>query len=57
MKRERSKLKSRLGSAENLPFHDSFFDRAYSTMALHHFSDLGKALGEFARILKPCGYL
>jgi len=54
-RRNHPEIKSRVASAESLPFSDAYFDRAYSTMALHHFSDLGRALEEIARVLKPGG--
>ncbi len=50
-------VNSSVAGAESLPFPDSYFDKAYTTMALHHFADLGKALGELARVLKPGGSL
>jgi ubiquinone/menaquinone biosynthesis C-methylase UbiE len=46
---------SSVASAESLPFPDSHFDKAYSTMALHHFAELDRALDEIARVLKPGG--
>jgi ubiquinone/menaquinone biosynthesis C-methylase UbiE len=55
MKREFPAIKSSLAGAESLPFADSYFDKAYTTMALHHFSDLDRALHEVARVLKPGG--
>jgi len=55
MKREFPAIKSSLAGAEGLPFADSYFDKVYTTMALHHFSDLDKALREVARVLKPGG--
>ncbi len=48
-------IKSAVAGAEGLPFPDSFFDKAYTTMALHHFADLDKALVELARVLRPGG--
>jgi len=48
-------VKSSVAGAESLPFPDSQFDKAYSTMALHHFADLDRSLGEIARVLKPGG--
>jgi ubiquinone/menaquinone biosynthesis C-methylase UbiE len=48
-------LKSSVAGAESLPFPDSFFDKVYCTMALHHFSDLERALKELKRVLKPGG--
>ncbi|MDA4135549.1 MAG: class I SAM-dependent methyltransferase [Thaumarchaeota archaeon] len=50
-------LKSSQANSEDLPFPDSHFDKVYSTMALHHFSDQRRAVKEFARILKPMGLL
>ncbi len=54
-RRERPLVKSSVAGAESLPFPGSSFDKAYSTLALHHFADLDKALGEVARVLKPGG--
>jgi ubiquinone/menaquinone biosynthesis C-methylase UbiE len=53
--RERPQVRSSVAGAESLPFPDSHFDKAYSTMAMHHFADLDKALGEIARVLRPGG--
>ena len=50
-------LKCYVGGSEKMPFEDSFFDKAYTTMAAHHFSDLDSALREFARVLKKEGRL
>ena len=36
--------------AEDLPFPDGSFDVVVSRIAAHHFDDLGKAVGEMARI-------
>lgn len=55
MKRAFPALRSSVARAESLPFADSHFDKVYSTMALHHFSDLDGALREFARVLRPGG--
>jgi len=55
MRRDYPAVKSSVAGAESLPFPDSFFDKAYTTMALHHYADLGKALQELKRILKPGG--
>jgi ubiquinone/menaquinone biosynthesis C-methylase UbiE len=55
LKREFPAIRSSVASAESLPFDDSYFDKVYSTMALHHFSDLDRALREVARVLKPGG--
>jgi len=54
-KRDYPGVRSTVARAEKLPFDDSFFDKAYSTMALHHFSDLDRALGEVSRVVKPGG--
>ena len=50
-------LKSSQANSESLPFPDSHFDKVYSTMALHHFSDQRRSVQEFARVLKPMGVL
>lgn len=42
-----------LGAAENLPFEDAGFDGAVCTLAVHHFTDIDRAFGETARVLKP----
>jgi len=39
--------------AESLPFTDSSFDLVTCRIAMHHFSDVGRAVREVARILKP----
>jgi len=54
-RRRRPQVKSSVAGAESLPFPDSHFDKAYSTMALHHFTDIDKALGEVRRVLRPGG--
>jgi len=55
-KRDHPSVKSSVGVAEGLPFPDSHFSKAYSTLALHHFADLDKALAEIGRVLKQGGY-
>ena len=41
--------------AEELPFADSSFDLVFGHAVLHHIPDLGRAFGEFARVLRPGG--
>ncbi|MDX6450875.1 MAG: hypothetical protein QOH16_924, partial [Gaiellaceae bacterium] len=36
--------------AEDIPFADGSFDVVVSRIAAHHFDDLGKAIGELARV-------
>ena len=48
-------IKSSVAGAESLPFPDAHFDKVYTTMALHHFSDLDRALSEITRVLKQGG--
>lgn len=55
LKRDFPSIKSSVAGAENLPYPDSYFDKVYTTMALHHFADFDRALREIARVLKPGG--
>ena len=55
MRREFPAIKCSVAGAESLPFPDSYFDKAYTTMAFHHFADIDKALREVARVLKEGG--
>lgn len=41
--------------AERLPFADASFDLVFGHAVLHHIPDLGRAFGEFARVLRPGG--
>lgn len=43
------------GDAETLPFPDDSFDRVSSNGVLHHTPDMGKALREIRRVLRPTG--
>ena len=43
------------GAAEHLPFADGEFDFVFSRYSAHHWSDLGVALREVRRVLKPGG--
>lgn len=55
LKREFPSIKSSVARAEKLPYPDSYFDKVYTTMALHHFADFDRALREIARVLKSGG--
>ena len=55
MKREFPLILSSVATVECLPYADSYFDKAYTTMAFHHFADIDKALREVARVLKEGG--
>ena len=44
-----------VGSAENLPFSDSYFDAVFGFGFLHHVPDWRKGLSEVARVLKSEG--
>jgi ubiquinone/menaquinone biosynthesis C-methylase UbiE len=44
-----------LADAENLPFAAASFDRVTCRIAPHHFPNVGKAVQEVARVLKPGG--
>jgi len=43
--------------AEKLEFGDNSFDVAAISMALHHLSDIGAALAEMKRVVKPGGWI
>ncbi|KFK97662.1 MULTISPECIES: class I SAM-dependent methyltransferase [unclassified Serratia (in: enterobacteria)] len=43
------------GVAESLPFDDGSFDIAISRYSAHHWHDVGRALREVRRVLKPGG--
>jgi SAM-dependent methyltransferase len=43
--------------SETLPFDDAMFDIVFARAVLHHTRDLGAALREVARVLKPGGRL
>lgn len=43
--------------AEELEFEDDSFDVAAISMALHHLSDIGTALSEMKRVVKPGGWI
>lgn len=48
-------MRSECGAAERLPFADASFDFVFSRYSAHHWSDLGLALREVRRVLKPGG--
>ena len=45
------------GALARLPFPDGSFDLAICALALCHVADIGKPMGEFARVLRPGGKL
>ncbi|MCU1716008.1 class I SAM-dependent methyltransferase [Pseudomonas sp. 5P_3.1_Bac2] len=48
-------IRTQLGAAEQLPFATGEFDFVFSRYSAHHWSDLGLALREVRRVLKPGG--
>ena len=48
-------IHTRAGSMTELPFEDSFFDAAYATESLEHAVEIGKAVDEICRVVKPGG--
>jgi len=44
-----------VGDAESMPFADASFDRVSSNGVLHHTPDMGAALREIQRVLRPGG--
>jgi SAM-dependent methyltransferase len=47
----------RVMDVAHLDFEDAAFDKIYSFHAIEHLPDLGSALGEMARVLRPGGRL
>jgi SAM-dependent methyltransferase len=45
------------GSSQQLSFPDNTFDLIYSSSVLEHIHDLGSAMSEMARVLKPGGVM
>jgi len=50
-------LKTSRSSSDAIPYDDGFFDKVYSTVAVHHFPDQEKSFREMARVLRPSGTL
>ena len=50
-------VKSEEAEAEELPFEDASFDIVFGHAVLHHIPDLGRAFGEFHRLLRRDGVL
>ncbi|UVE19061.1 methyltransferase domain-containing protein [Pseudomonas sp. LS44] len=48
-------IRTEQGAAECLPFADGSFDFVFSRYSAHHWSDVGQALREVRRVLKPGG--
>jgi ubiquinone/menaquinone biosynthesis C-methylase UbiE len=53
--REKIACEFEVGSAENLPYPDGYFDKVVCSSSLEHFKDDIKALKEMHRVLKPNG--
>ncbi len=54
-KRGLTNIDTQLGAAESLPFADASFDLVFSRYSAHHWADVGAALREMRRVLKPSG--
>ena len=55
--REKIACEFKIGSAEDLPYPDGYFDKVVCSSALEHFKDDIKALKEMNRVLKPNGHV
>lgn len=44
-----------VASAEQLPFDDADFSHAFSMESLYYYADIGRAMSEIRRVLKPGG--
>ena len=53
--REKIVCEFEVGSAEDLPYADGYFDKVICSSSLEHFKDDIKALKEMHRVLKPNG--
>ena len=53
--REKMTCKFEVGSAEDLPYPDRYFDKVVCSSSLEHFKDNIRALKEMRRVLKPNG--
>jgi len=51
------RVQAREASAEELPFADGSFDAVVSTLSAHHWADVGAAITEQARVVRPGGAL
>lgn len=54
-KRGLTNVDTQLGAAESLPFGNASFDLVFSRYSAHHWADVGAALREMRRVLKPGG--
>lgn len=54
-KRGLTNVDTQLGAAESLPFSNASFDLVFSRYSAHHWADVGAALREMRRVLKPGG--
>ena len=50
-------VESHVGDVQDLPFSDAAFDCVVANWVLYHVADLGRALGEVSRVLRPGGRL
>jgi ubiquinone/menaquinone biosynthesis C-methylase UbiE len=48
-------IQTRRGSMTELPFEDASFDAAYATESLEHAVEIGRAVAETCRVVKPGG--
>jgi ubiquinone/menaquinone biosynthesis C-methylase UbiE len=53
--KEFNNIEYRVGSAEQIPAEDGFFDKVLSVEAFYYYPDQGRALDELRRVLKPGG--
>ena len=56
-KSKSKKIDWRIGSAENIPAENEYFDNVIATLTIHHWTKLNDAVKEIFRVLKPNGKL
>ena len=57
LKKKNSKIKTKVGDIEKIPYNDNTFDLVYSITVLIHLPKINKAIDEMMRVTKKGGYV